>query len=86
MTVKNTDNIYLEILSPEKTVLETWVSKVSLPGSKGRFMVLRGHAPLISSLDSGEISYVSSGQEGRVGIVSGFVEINEDRVTVCAEL
>ncbi|MDE5733135.1 MAG: hypothetical protein K2H95_08945 [Bacteroidales bacterium] len=78
--------MFLEILTPERTVLETWVSKVSLPGAKGRFMVLRGHAPLISSLDAGAVTYVSGGIDGKIVLSSGFVEINEDRVTVCAEL
>ncbi len=79
------DNIFLEILTPEKTVLEIMVSKVSLPGSKGRFMVLRGHIPLISLLDAGDVTYMSGGTEGRFSLSSGFVEINNDRVTVCAE-
>ena len=55
------DNISLIVLTPEKTLLEKKVSKVSLPGTKGRFMVLRNHAPLISSLEEGDIVYESEG-------------------------
>lgn len=80
------DIISLTILSPEKTVLETVVSQVELPGGKGRFTVLKDHAPLISSLTEGKLVYVSSGQSSSVDIRSGFVEVNANVVTVCAEV
>ena len=81
------DSIHLIIYSPEKTVLEKTVCKVSLPGSKGNFMVLKGHAPLISSLEEGRIMFATGeGVEGNVDIRSGFVEIADNNVIVCAEL
>ena len=80
------DHIHLIIYSPERTILEKMVSKVSLPGSMGRFMVLKDHAPLISSLEEGRIMFMSDGVEENVDIVSGFVEIALNKVTVCAEL
>jgi len=80
------DNILLTVLTPEMTLLEKPVSKVSLPGTKSRFMVLRNHAPLISSLEEGDVVYESEGVEGRVRIMSGFVEIVDNKVVVCAEL
>ena len=76
----------LTVLTPEKMLLETAVSKVSLPASKGRFMVLKDHAPLISSLEEGRVVFVSDGVEENVDIASGFVEIAYNKVTVCAEL
>ena len=82
----NTDCILLTIHSPERTILEKMVCKVSLPGSKGRFMVLKDHAPLISSLEEGRIVFMSNGVEENVDILSGFVEIAFNKVTVCAEL
>ena len=80
------DNILLIIYSPERTILEKMVCKVSLPGTKGRFMVLKDHAPLISSLEEGRIAFTSAGVEENVDIRSGFVEIAYNQVTVCAEL
>ena len=80
------DNIHLIIYSPERTILEKMVCKVSLPGSKGRFMVLKDHAPLISSLEEGRIMFMSNGVEENVDIVSGFVEIAFNKVNVCAKL
>lgn len=84
--MKTSDNIHLVIYSPEKTILEKMVCKVSLPGSKSPFMVLKNHAPLISSLDEGRIVFVSDGVEENVDIRTGFVEIANNKVTVCAEL
>lgn len=81
-----TDNIRLIIYSPERTILEKRVCKVSLPGTKGRFMVLKDHAPLISSLEEGRIVFVSGGLEENVDIQTGFVEIANNKVTVCVEL
>lgn len=80
------DCIFLTILTPERTLLEKNVSKVELPGAKGRFMVLKNHIPLISSLVEGNVSYVSEGKEDSLKVRTGFVEINENKVTVCAEV
>lgn len=81
-----TDNILLIIYSPERTILEKMVCKVSFPGTKGRFMVLKDHAPLISSLEEGRIVFVSGGVEENIDIKAGFVEIAYNKVTVCVEL
>ena len=84
--MNKSDNIHLIIYSPERIILERMVSKVSMPGTLGRFMVLKNHAPLISSLEEGRIIYVSDNVEGNVDIANGFVEIAYNKVTVCAEL
>ena len=81
-----TDLISLVILTPEKMLLEKQVSSVSLPGTKGRFMVLKDHAPLISSLEEGEVRDDSSEGGSSLYVRSGFVEIIRNKVTVCAEL
>ena len=86
MMMAMTDCIFLTVLTPEKTLLEVNVSKVELPGAKGRFMVLRNHIPLISSLVEGTVAYMSEGKESRREVRSGFVEINDNKVVVCAEV
>lgn len=80
------DHIHLIIYSPERTILDKMVCKVSLPGTMGRFMVLKDHAPLISSLEEGRIVFMSGGVEENVDVRSGFVEVAFNKVTVCAEL
>jgi F0F1-type ATP synthase epsilon subunit len=49
-------------------------------------MVLRNHIPLISSLVEGTVAYMSEGKESRIEVRSGFVEINDNKVVVCAEV
>ena len=80
------DNIILKVLTPERMLWEGGVEKVELPGSKGRFMVLRNHAPVITSLSEGDVVYVSGGSESRIHILSGFASVNANVVTVCAEV
>lgn len=80
------DNMNLKVLTPERTLLDIQVSKVSLPGSRSAFMVLRNHAPIISSLECGVITYMSDGKEGSFSIKSGFVEVKDNVIVVCAEV
>ena len=80
------DNIRLSVLTPQETIYDGLVEKVELPGGKGRFMVLKNHAPVISSLSSGDVVYTSEGNEARIAISSGFVRVNDNQVTVCAEV
>ena len=73
----------LHIISPEGTVVDQDVDRVELPGSAGRFVVLKDHAALISSLTKGDIVY---DQDGRVHVSSGFVEVADNHVLACVEL
>ena len=79
-------NIILDVLSPESAICYAVVSRVELPGTLGRFVVLKDHAPLISSLEKGDIVYDGEdGQEMRCPISSGFVEICDNHVIACVE-
>jgi len=75
----------LKIISPVKEVLSAEVESVELPGTKGRFEVLAGHAPLISSLTKGNIVYKVCGKPESLPVSSGFVEVADNVVTVCVE-
>ena len=76
----------LEILSPEQKLFSGEVESVTLPGTLGEFTVLKRHAPLISSLNEGEIKYrLKNGDEQRVAIRNGFVEVLKNHVSVCIE-
>ena len=77
--------IALHIISPEGTIVKADVSLVSLPGIVSPFTVLPGHAPLITALSKGSVRYVEDGEEKRVPIREGFVEVRENTVTVCVE-
>lgn len=75
----------LILLTPEGEVFRGAVEKVTLPGVSGQFTVLPRHAALISALESGTISYRTGGEEKTFAVKSGFVEVNRDTVSVCAE-
>ena len=72
----------LKIITPQKELLSATASLVELPGTMGRFEVLPGHAPLISSLVAGTIRYVDQA-EHRIETQPGFVEVRDNVVTVC---
>ncbi len=76
----------LDVISPERTLVHAAVEAVELPGTKGRFEVLRDHAPLISSLEKGVIAYRNGESADKVAISSGFVEVNDNHVVACVEL
>lgn len=75
----------LEIISPEGYIYQGETDRVSLPGAKGRFEVLPRHAPLITLLQKGVIIYHVKGTEEKKEIDGGFVEIRNDRLSVCIE-
>lgn len=78
-------SLQLNIISIERTIFSGEVKEVTLPGEAGPFTILPSHAPIISTLEAGCISFVPSGadKEERINISGGFTEMNEDVVTVC---
>ena len=80
------DHLSLLILTPEKEVYRGNVASVTLPGTKGRFQVLPNHAPLISSLQEGDVVYMSGDNETSLHVRTGFVEVNGENVNVCVEI
>lgn len=83
---EKTSEMILDVISPERTLVHAAVEAVELPGTKGRFEVLRDHAPLISSLEKGVIAYRNGEGTNKVAISSGFVEVNDNHVVACVEL
>jgi len=75
----------LEIITPNKIEFSGEVSIVTLPGVAGSFSILDHHAPLISALSKGILSYQSDKQKENIEIEGGFVEVNKNIVTVCIE-
>jgi F-type H+-transporting ATPase subunit epsilon len=81
------DAIELVIVTPEKHLARERVADVQMPGENGYLGILPGHAPLMTELGIGELSYhdVSGKESAHVAIVRGFAEVLPDRVTVLAE-
>lgn len=83
---EKTSELVLDVISPERTLVHATVDSVELPGTKGRFEVLKDHAALISSLEKGVIAYRNGESADKVAISSGFVEVNDNHVVACVEL
>ena len=79
------DKIELEIVTPERRVLAETVDSVILPGTEGYLGVLPMHAPLLTSLTVGELSYVAGGRTTGMAISGGYAEVLRDRVRILAE-
>ncbi len=80
------EKIRLEVVTPEKEVVNDMVQIVMAPGSLGEFGVLSGHTPFMTSLITGAIQYRDdSGKDQYVFVSGGFAEALPDKVTVLAE-
>jgi len=79
------ETFQLEIVTPEKKVVDTAVEEVQIPGKNGYIGILPGHAPLITELSVGEIIYRESSTEQRLAVAWGFAEVLPNKVTVLAE-
>jgi F-type H+-transporting ATPase subunit epsilon len=79
--------IELVIVTPEKQLLRETVADVQMPGENGYLGILPGHAPLMTELGIGELSYRdTSGKESTpIAIIRGFAEVLPDRATILAE-
>ena len=79
------DSFQLEIVTPDKQLVNERAEEAQIPGKGGYFGVLPGHAPLISELAVGEISYKADGQTKRLAVAWGFAEVLPEKVTILAE-
>ncbi len=76
--------LQLTIISPEKEIFRGEVRRVTLPGVMGSFTILPQHAPVVSSLNAGKLSFEKpDGTEESREINGGFVEMNNNHVSVC---
>jgi F-type H+-transporting ATPase subunit epsilon len=79
-------SLTLEIVTPERALVSEQVDEVELPGSQGYFGVLPGHAPLLATLQVGEMWYRTGQEKHYLAVAFGFVEVLPDRVTVLAQI
>ena len=78
-------DLHLEIITPDGSFYDGAVTSATLPGSSGTFQVLNNHAPIISSLDKGPLSYVNEEGKHSIEIDGGVVEVLKNKITVLAE-
>jgi len=77
--------MHLEIVTPEKKVFEGDVTLVTFPGASGSFQVMDHHAPMISLLKDGVVTYKSGEMKQEVRITGGVVEVLKNKVILLAD-
>jgi F-type H+-transporting ATPase subunit epsilon len=76
------DTLSLEIVTPDGVKLAEAVEQFTAPGVEGEFGVLPQHAPFLTALTAGIVTYTQGGQTTSVAIGSGFAEVNGDKAVL----
>ena len=79
------ETFQLEIVTPAKLMVKDVAEEAQIPGLSGYLGILPGHAPLITELAVGVITYKASGATHTLSVAWGFAEVLPDKVTILAE-
>ncbi len=79
------DTFQFEIVTPDRLVAADRAEEMQIPGKNGYLGILPGHAPLITELDVGEISYRRDSVTEHLAVAWGFAEVLPEKVTILAE-
>lgn len=79
------EKMKLEIVTPYKKVVDTEVDEVTATGKLGEFGVLPGHAPFLTSLNIGELTFKNNGVTEHMSLNWGYFEVLEDKIIVLVE-
>ena len=79
-------HIDLQIVTPDRLIVQDQVDEVEVPGAEGYFGVLPGHTPMLAALAVGELWYRKGQEKTYLSIAFGFAEVLPDRVTILARL
>jgi F-type H+-transporting ATPase subunit epsilon len=80
-----TENIFLEIVTPTGIALRERVEDLTAPSIAGEFGVLPGHLPILAALKTGIVSYHQGGQEKKIAVANGFVEVVHDTAVLLTD-
>jgi len=80
------ETLELEVVTPERQVIHDSTNMVELPGLDGYLGILPGHAPLITELGVGILSFQKDGGTRYLTVIHGYAEVLPDRVIVLAEI
>ena len=76
----------IDIITPDKKVFEGDIKSVRVPGKKGSFQVLKDHAPIISTLDNGNVIIVDEdGNEKIFEVTGGVIEVKANNIILLAD-
>lgn len=79
-------SLYLEIITPKEVIFKGDVQSVTVPGSKSPFQILFNHAPIVSSLDEGQIKIAETDKKEIIYTTgTGFIELQNNRISILVE-
>jgi F-type H+-transporting ATPase subunit epsilon len=78
--------VRLELVTPESKSFSDDVDSVVIPGVEGELGVLPMHAPLMTLLEPGELRVMKNGEEIRLAVGEGFVEITQEKIAVLTDM
>ena len=79
------EKLKVELMTPYRKVISEEVDMITATGTLGEFGVLPGHAPFLTSLNIGELSYAKDGDIFYVAVNWGYLEVENDEVTILVE-
>lgn len=78
-------SLTLEIITPDRRAYTGEADSVTLPTALGSIGILKGHLPLTSIIEAGEVVVVLNGKTSRLAVDKGFVRVVSDKVSVVTE-
>jgi F-type H+-transporting ATPase subunit epsilon len=79
------EKLKVELMTPYRKVISEEVDMITATGTLGEFGVLPGHAPFLTSLNIGELSYTKDGTTFYIALTWGYLEVDNDEVTILVE-
>ena len=79
------ETFQIEVVTPEKLVLDQRADYAEIPGKDGYLGILPGHAALLGELGSGRLTITSGGQTREVTVTGGYVEVRDNHVRILAD-
>jgi F-type H+-transporting ATPase subunit epsilon len=76
----------VEIVTPTRVLLREQVDELNVPGELGYLGILPGHTAFLTTLGQGELMYRQGEQQRYLSIFWGYMEVNNDKVTILAEV
>jgi F-type H+-transporting ATPase subunit epsilon len=76
------EKLYLEIVTPQRQMVGQDVDMVEAPGTAGEFGILPGHVPFLTTLEHGEVRFISEGRTRFLATSGGFTEVVDNKVTM----
>jgi F-type H+-transporting ATPase subunit epsilon len=76
----------LDVVTPDRVVMSEPVTSLVVPGVEGYLGVLAGHAPLVTQLETGAVTYrTPEGDERQLAVSGGFLEVGREKTTILAD-